>query len=503
MRTKRLSPLDASWLYVESHQTPMHVGGLMIFELAPDAAPDFFQQLVNDFREHREFHPPWNRRLKSTRLKALTPAWVEDQDLDLDYHLRLSALPWPGGERELGVLIARLHSHPLDFRRPPWECHVIQGLENHRFALYVKMHHSLIDGVSAMRELVRVLSRDPDDGERPPFWAVPREKRTEKDLARVPTTEAAVGKALAAVPKQPGSAPTLIKALTELVKASRRKDDPMGVPFKAPKSILNGRITGQRRFATQSYSIDRLKRLAKAASETVLAHQGARASAAASARPDAGTPPGEATLNDVVLAICGGALRRFLQEANALPATSLTAGIPVSVRPKDDQDAGNAISFIIATLGTDIADPVLRLQAITASTRRSKEHLQSLPKSVIEGYTMAIMGPYMIQLVTGLGGRTRPVFNITISNVPGPDHALYLRGARMVANYPVSLITHGQALNITCNGYAGLLNFGFIGCRDSLPHMQRIAVYAGEALDELEAAVTRSGRDRRRRAETA
>lgn len=476
MRTKRLSPLDASWLYVESHQTPMHVGGLMIFELPADAPPDFFQQLVNDFREHREFHPPWNRRLKSTRLKALAPVWIEDRDLDLDYHLRLSALPWPGGERELGVLIARLHSHPLDFRRPPWECHIIQGLEDHRFALYVKMHHSLIDGVSAMRELVRVLSRDPDDGERPPFWAVPREKRAANDAARVPTTEAAVGKALAAVPKQPGNAPTLIKALTELVKASRRKDDPMGVPFKAPKSILNGRITGQRRFATQSYSIERLKRLAKS---------------------------GNATLNDVVLAICGGALRRFLQEANALPTHSLTAGIPVSVRPKDDQETGNAISFIIATLGTNIADPVLRLQAITASTRRSKEHLQRLPKRVIEGYTMAIMGPYMVQLMTGLGGRTRPVFNITISNVPGPDHALYLRGARMVANYPVSLITHGQALNITCNGYADLLNFGFIGCRDSLPHMQRIAVYAGEALDELETALTRNGRETGKRAESA
>ncbi|MGQ0699956.1 MAG: WS/DGAT domain-containing protein, partial [Panacagrimonas sp.] len=122
-------------------------------------------------------------------------------------------------------------------------------------------------------------------------------------------------------------------------------------------------------------------------------------------------------------------------------------------------------------------------------TRRSKEHLQSLPKNVIEGYTMAFMGPYIVQLVTGLGGRTRPVFNITISNVPGPDHALYLRGAKMVANDPVSLVTHGQALNITCNGYADTLNFGFIGCRNSLPHMQHIAVYAGEALEELEAAV--------------
>lgn len=472
MKTKRLSPMDASWLYVESHQTPMHVGGLMIFELPKNAPADFFQQLFNDYREHREFHPPWNRRLKSTRLKALSPVWVEDQDLDIDYHLRLSALPWPGGERELGVLIARLHSHPLDFRRPPWECHVIQGLEHGRFAMYIKMHHSLIDGVSAMRLLARVLPKDADHADAPPFWAVPRENRSESSPP-VATTEAAVGQALAAVPKQPASAPTLIKALTELVKAARRKDDPMGIPFKAPKSILNGRITGQRRFATQSYSIERIKRLAKAA---------------------------DATLNDVVLAICGGALRRFLKEANALPATSLTAGIPVSVRPKDDQEEGNAISFIIATLGTDIADPVMRLQAITASTRRSKEHLQNLPKNVIEGYTMAFMGPYIVQLVTGLGGRTRPVFNITISNVPGPDHALYLRGAKMVANYPVSLVTHGQALNITCNGYADTLNFGFIGCRNSLPHMQHIAVFAGEALEELEAAVTKPVRGSKRNA---
>ncbi|MGQ0622004.1 MAG: wax ester/triacylglycerol synthase family O-acyltransferase, partial [Panacagrimonas sp.] len=380
MKIKRLSPMDASWLYVESLQTPMHVAGLMIFELPKNAPADFFQQMFADFREHRRFYAPWNRRLKGASLKSLTPTWIEDQDLDIDYHVRLSALPWPGGERELGMLIARLHSHPLDFRRPPWECHVIQGLEDNRFAMYIKMHHSLIDGVSAMRLLAHSLPKDADDMDVPPFWAVPREKRLEA-TPKIATTETAVNHALAAVPSQPRSAPTLIKAITELVKASRRKDDPMGIPFKAPKSILNGRITGQRRFATQSYSIERIKKLAKA---------------------------GSATLNDVVLAICGGALRRFLKETNALPETSLTAGIPVSVRPKDDQEEGNAISFIISTLGTDIADPVKRLEAITASTRRSKEHLQSLPKNVIEGYTMAFMGPYIVQLVTGLGGRTRP-----------------------------------------------------------------------------------------------
>ena len=180
MATKQLSPLDASWLYVESQDTPMHVGGLMIFELPEDAPPDFFQKMMSDFRAEQCFYPPWNRRLRSTRLKRLTHFWDDDQDIDIDFHFRLSALPWPGGERELGVLIARLHSHPLDFSRPPWECHVIEGLENNRFAIYIKMHHSLIDGVSAMRILGKAMAKDPEDVHRPPFWAISPARRLPK-----------------------------------------------------------------------------------------------------------------------------------------------------------------------------------------------------------------------------------------------------------------------------------------------------------------------------------
>lgn len=460
MKTKRLNPMDASWLQVESHETPMHVAGLMIFELPANAPPDFFQQMFATFREHREFYPPWNRRLRTPRLKTLTPAWVEDNDLDIEYHVRLSALPWPGGEREFGQLIARLHSQPLDFTRPPWECNIIEGLEGNRFALYIKIHHSLIDGVSAMRMLARMLPKSPDDLEAPPFWAVPPAPRVGKDPEAAAAR--AAGGLFGAMRARFSAVPDLARAAAELIRAARSKNDALGTPFQAPKSILNGRIKGARRFATQIYSIERIKALAKAA---------------------------DCTLNDIVLAICSAALRRFLKEANALPAKPLTVGCPVSVRPKDDQEQGNAISFIIANLATDVADPLKRLEAIKASTMRAKEHLQSLPKHAIESYTMMLMGPYIAQLVTGLGGRTRPVFNITISNVPGPQQTLYFRGAKMVANYPVSLVTHGQAINITCHGYADTLNFGFIACRETLPHMQRIAVYTGEALEELEAAV--------------
>lgn len=468
MASKQLSPLDASWLYVESQDTPMHVGGLMIFELPKDAPPDYFQKMMADFRSQQDFHPPWNRRLRSTRLKRLTHFWDDDQDVDIDFHFRLSALPWPGGERELGILIARLHSHPLDFSRPPWECHVIEGLENNRFAIYIKMHHSLIDGVSAMRLLSLTMAKDPKDVDRPPFWAIsPRRTDT---ATRIPTTDDVVSSLLSDLREQMRSLPELSRAAGTVLRAATDRDNPLGAPFKAPSSILNQRIQGSRRFATQLYPMSRLKTLAKAA---------------------------DCTLNDIVLAICGGSLRRFLKENNQLPGRPLTAGIPVSVRPADDDEQGNAISFMIATLGTDIADPLKRLEAIRSSTRRAKEHLQTLPRSAITAYTMMLMGPYIAQLVTGLGGRTRPVFNITISNVPGPRETLYFRGARMVANYPVSLVTHGQAINITCHSYADGLSFGIIGCRETVPSLQRIAVYTGEALDELEHAVL-GGDDKRK-----
>jgi diacylglycerol O-acyltransferase len=236
----------------------------------------------------------------------------------------------------------------------------------------------------------------------------------------------------------------------------------MVVPFTAPLSVLNGRVREKRRFATQQFAMERLRNLAKAA---------------------------DCTLNDVVLAICGGALRRFLEERGGLPDKSLTTGIPVSVRPAGDEDGGNAITFIIASLGTDLADARERLAAIRASVRHAKDHVQSLPKQAMMQYTVLLMAPTILTLLTGIGGRTRPMFNITISNVPGPDKPLYFRGAELVAIYPASIVTHGQALNITCESYAGSMNFGFTGCHASLPSMQRLAVYAEDALAELEAAM--------------
>ncbi|MGH8443065.1 MAG: WS/DGAT/MGAT family O-acyltransferase, partial [Nevskiaceae bacterium] len=450
--TKRLNPLDASWLAVDSIDTPMHVGSLLIFQLPDDASGDFAQKLVAHLKSHTEAHPPWNFKLKNPALRRVLPVWQLEDDIDMDFHVRHSALPKPGGERELGILVSRLHSRQLDFTRPLWESTLIEGLENNRMALYTKMHHSLVDGISGMRMLQRVLGDTAAASRKlPPPWAAPPPEKKKDDEEPPPIPEGALSSATSGLRKQARSVPELARALGRLMKGGDNKD--LIGPFMAPVSALNYRITGARRFATQQYDLADLKALAKKA---------------------------DATLNDVVLWLCGTALRRFLKEAHQLPGRPMTAGIPVNVRPADDQGHGTAISFIMASLGTDIADPKKRLKAITHSTRIAKDHLQSLPRGALTQYTMLVMAPYILSLVTGIGGRTRPVFNVTISNVPGPDKPLYFQGARLEAMYPLSLLAHGGALNITCVSYDGKLNFGFTGARDTLPHMQRLSVYTGE-----------------------
>ena len=336
------------------------------------------------------------------------------------------------------------------------------------------MHHSLIDGVSGMKLLQRAMSSDRTRSLRmPPFWASGAASKRPKRAAPAPTFAAAATAAVDALKSQAKSLPQLATAFGQIL---GRVGDPgkgMAVPFDSPRSMLNGRVRETRRFATQQFALERLRSLAAAAG---------------------------GTLNDVVLAICAGALRRFLLERDSLPEKSLTAGIPVSVRPKDDEGHGNAISFIVATLATDIADPAERFRAIRDSVSHAKAHVQALPRAAMMQYTVLLMAPTIVTLLTGIGGRTRPMFNITISNVPGPEKPLYFRGAELTAIYPASIVTHGQALNITCQSYAGSMNFGFTGCHSSVPSLQKLAVYATDALEELEAAlVPRPKRARTRR----
>jgi diacylglycerol O-acyltransferase len=431
---------------------------LMPFSPPKGAPRDFSRQLREELKRAVGVQPPWNLKLRhGDLLTSPLQAWVEDERFDLEYHVRRSALPRPGDERELGVLVSRLHSTPLDFHRPPWEAHFIEGLEGDRVAIYFKVHHALVDGYTGMRMLVRSMSRDPTE-ETPMFWTLPPLERTRSE-GGAPTVDSLQD----VVREQLGAAKDAGRAMLNLLRASKREEDHLIAPLEAPKCILNQKITRSRRFATQQVPIDRLKKLATAAKGTV---------------------------NDVVLAICASALRKFLLEQNALPNRPLVAMLPVNVRPKDDPGgSGNAVGAILASLATDVADPAERIRTIIGSTTRAKEQLQGMSKAAIIQYGMMVTGPLVLSLVPGAIGRLRPAFNVVISNVPGPETPLYFRGYRLEATYPLSIPFHGYALNITVQSYAGMLDFGFIGCRDTLPHLQHLAVYAAEAVDELEEAI--------------
>jgi len=461
METKRLNLMDAAWLNVETERAPMHVGGLLTFQI-PDGAPDdFCQRIVDRYRAHTRAQKPWNQRLRNNAMKRVTPEWELLDEIDTEYHFSHSALPAPGGERELGILASQIHSHPLDFRRPPWECHLIEGLEGNRFAIYLKVHHSVVDGVSGMKLLARAMAETPEDDDRPPFWAIEPKKRSKKAPESQPPGIMRVMADLAASARQQAaSLPALGGILRDMIKSARTGTDALAVPFTSATSRLNRRIDSRRRYATQLFSLAEFTELAENA---------------------------DVTINDIVLAVCGGGLRRYLQEMGELPNKALTAGLPVAVTPTDEDEVGNALSFIIASLATDIDDPKERLHKIAASTKRAKNNLKKLSGAAITQYTFALMGPFILSLMTGMGGRTRPTFNVIISNLPGPKQDLYLGGARMEAFYPTSLVTHGLALNITIHGYADTLGFGFIGCGETLPSLQRLAVYTGEAADEIRA----------------
>lgn len=466
----RLGLQDLIFIYGETSSSKMHVAGLLPFTPPADAPRDYLRQQIDEARR-QEVMPPWNRKLASPRLQfSPVHSWVTDEDFDFDYHVRRSALASPGDERELGILVSRLHSNHLDLTRPPWELHVIEGLEGGRFALYMKIHHALVDGYSAMRMLGRSLSTDPEATDTRMFFNTPPPQRAPRPVeangASNPLTATlrALGGLSSAVT---GAASSTVDLTAALIKTQIRRDGDFAQisgSASAPHSILNARISRNRRFATQQYDFDRIKTL--------------------SARHDA-------TINDVALAIIGGGLRKFLTDFDKLPDRSLIAFLPVNVRPKGDEGGGNAVGAMLAPMGTDIEDPVVRLEAITAATRASKAQLQTMSPTAIIAYTAALLAPAGGQIAAALTGVQPPwpyTFNLCVSNVPGPREPLYFNGSRLEATYPVSIPIHGMALNITLQTYADTMNLGFVGCRDRLPHLQRLAVYTGDALAELEKA---------------
>jgi diacylglycerol O-acyltransferase len=448
---------QSMFLIMETRDQPMHVGSLQLFRPPKGADSDFLRNMYEDLISHEEMSSLFRRRPYRSPLTLGQWAWEDDDLVDLEHHVRHSALPNPGRIRELLALVSRLHATLLDRSRPLWEAHLIEGLNDGRYAVYTKMHHALMDGVSAAKLLERSLTTDPDRRDVPPPWAPrprPNAKKGGSGLLAIP--KAAAELASDAI----GLGPAVIKRAAE--QALRQQ---MAVlPLQAPRSMFNVAITGSRRFAAQSWPMDRFRAVAKASGST---------------------------LNDVLLAVCSGALRTYLVEHDALPGSSLVAMTPVSLRAEDEDtsDGGMAVGTILCNLGTDVEDPVDRLTTVRNSMNAGKHALGGLTQTQVTALSAGVMAPLAIQSFVDPNGYTRPPYNLVISNVPGPKQPLYFNGATLEGSYPLSIPHHGQAMNITVTSYNGSLEFGIVGCRRTVPHLQRLLTHLEDSLEELTKAV--------------
>jgi diacylglycerol O-acyltransferase len=317
----------------------------------------------------------------------------------------------------------------------------------------------MVDGVSSLRLLSKMLSEDPDERDMPPPWALRSTPRSRSERPPAPDLMSAVKSALEVVGEAAGLVPALGRMISRGVSAQGAS-----LSFVAPKTMFNVPITGARRFAAQSWPIERIRQVGKAS---------------------------EATVNDVVLAMCSGALRTYMLELDALPDDPLIAMVPVSLHGEETQShdgGGNNIGVVMCNLGTNLDDPAERLRAVHTSMIEGKESMKGLTQLQIVAMSALGMSPLLVLPALRLNGIIRPPFNLVISNVPGPRKPMYWNGARLDGLYPLSIPLDGQALNITCTSYSDEIAFGLTGCRRTVPHLQRLLTYLNDELVALEEA---------------
>ena len=455
MPTRLLSPVDAVWLMLETPDTPMHVGVLATFSMPRNAPPGYLREVATRMRQVPASCAPWNQRLASEGSSVPLARMVEVRDVDLNYHFQHSALPEPGGERELGIMVSRLHSPALDRNRPLWELHLIEGLERNRFGLYLKIHHALVGNINALPLVFSMLSGSARSRNMAPLWACPL-PGAPGDVAT--GQESGVLESLASAGR---AGLGLLRAAL-----SPQKARSLLLPRGAPISTLNRQINQQRRFATQQFAEQRIEALARMTDSTV---------------------------NEILTYLCGSSLRRFFKEYNALPDDPLVGLMPVSLQERSGRNPGNAIAGLRVELGTHIGDPLARLEAVKKSIGAVREDRASLPEEAASYYALLRGAPLLVSQLPAVGRLVPPVFNLKISNTPGVEKALYFEGARLESIFPLSQLFQRTALSVDCVSYAGTFNIGFTGARDTLPHLQRMAVYLGNALEELEKIVNAGG----------
>jgi diacylglycerol O-acyltransferase len=458
-----IDPTSTGFLLAENRSMPMHVGGLQLFEKPEGVGRNYIREMFEQMRDEQEIAPLFLKHPYRSIRTAGQLVWKDDDEFDIEHHVRHSALPRPGRVRELLELCSRLHSTRLAWERPLWEAHVIEGLRDGRVGMYTKTHHALVDGVSAMRLLQSVLTTDPDKRGMPAMWGKQESTRVikpqpETHLADIPLN--AIRSALGITAEAAGMPGALVKTLSKGL-----RNETSAVSLHAPRTLFNQSITGSRRFAAQDWPIERLRAIGKAT----------------------GT-----TLNDVVLAMCSGAVRTYLLELDALPEAPLVAMVPVGLNAKQSHvassEGGNAVGAVMVQLATHLHDPADRLAKIHQSMKDGKEALSSMTPVQILAMSALGQAPAILTPILRLQGIVRPPYNLIISNVPGPKTTHYWNGARLVGTYPLSIPINGMALNITCTSYDGKMAFGLTGCRRTVPHLQRLLTHLDEEVRALEKA---------------
>ncbi|GAC1442607.1 MAG: wax ester/triacylglycerol synthase family O-acyltransferase [Mycobacteriales bacterium] len=471
---QQLTGLDASFLALEASSGVYgHVGSVCLLDPSTCPEPLTLESLTRRVQGRLHLIPPFRRRLVTVPFGVDQPYWIEDPDFDIEYHVRELALPEPGDDRQLAEQAARLHARPLDRGRPLWELYLVHGLQGGRKAIYSKVHHAAIDGVSGSDILAAVLDLSPegtDRGEAPPWECDPVPSqlgllaRSALSLTRQPVRAARLGYGLAR--SLPGLAGSMVRPRLPVVDRLLGRDAGVvlpSMPLRAPATPFNRSIGPHRRWGFTTVALVDVKKVKNAHGITV---------------------------NDVVMALCAGALRRYLSLHDALPDGPLVAAVPVSVRTEAEKGkGGNRVSMMIAALPTHLEDPAGRLQACHEAMRAAKDQHGALPADLLADVTQFAM-PALAGQAARVAARLRLLervnpFNLIISNVPGPDLPLYYAGARLLAYYPLSAISDGQGLNITVCSLDGGMHFGLIADRDLVPDLDLLTRFVADELDVL------------------
>jgi WS/DGAT/MGAT family acyltransferase len=476
----QLSGLDASFLYLETPEMPMHVGALHLFELPASYKGNFAADLRRHIGERLVLAPALRRKLAWMPFNLANPVWVEAEP-DLNEHIVGIKLPKGSGIAEIEAKVGELHPHLLDRDKPMWRFHVFEGLaagpnKEKRYGMYTQLHHAAVDGQAAVALASVLFDVTPEPR------VIKRQERPPKSLKIgmaemlsgvfanqlqqyaniVKSLPSTVG-ALSAVARQ-GASGITSAAMTKVRGKGKAAEDSVSLGL-APRTRLNASVTASRAFASASLPMDELKALRRA-------H--------------------DVTLNDLVLMICSGALRRYFLEHGPLPRKSLVAAVPVSTRAAGDNSSNNQASMTVVNLGTHVAEPLKRLQYVKEATAAMKATLGSV-KTLMPIDFPSLGVPWLMSAVSAIYGRAKvadripAIANVAISNVPGPQFPLYISGAKMLANYPTSIVVHGMALNITVQSYNGSLDFGMISCGKAMPQVAELAVHVKEAFEELKA----------------